>query len=400
MSSLKNTLAVIVAQDGPNPLGIARGLGKEGVPVCVLTSSKKTPLINCSRYIKKIVRVPSFDDIDIVRKKLLEICHQLGNPDEKPVLIFTNESHYLRFFPLADFFNENFFEMTPIVKAVFYAEKKNQFSAAEKAGFTVLPTFSLKTSDDLPMFESLVFPLLVRPSVPHCAGNFTEKTMLFSDFTSFKKSLTPILADSDADLIVQEYVPGEDRDVLFFMASCDKTGEPRAWICGRKKRQYPPGRGLMASGILESIPDFEEKSKSLCRLFGLQGFIGIECKQHPHTKEFVYIESSIRSEATNAICFSAGMNLMFDAYQIARGGRCNIVQKKELRGSWVSFQLDYDAAKILLAEGKMTWKEFMKPLPYPTTYAIFAWDDPFPFLKSLTLAVLGKMKRLFQNNQV
>ena len=71
-----------------------------------------------------------------------------------------------------------------------------------------------------------------------------------------------------------------------------------------------------------------------------------------------------------------------------------VAPKEKYHGSWANFQYDYDAAKILIAEKKMTWRDFFKPLPRPTYYAIFAWDDPMPFVYSLARAVYNKIRRL------
>lgn len=386
---------VLFAQDGPNPLGIARALGRNGIPVYVVAlPAKKQALIDYCRYIKRIFSLESYDNPEHVQNSLQNVLEFLPFGG-KPVLIVTNETHYYRLLPCHDFIKEHFHEMTPVENAIHFVEKHQQFPLAEQAGFRILPTITLKSPEDIHISkERLVFPQLVRPSVPHLAGNFREKTMLFSDFESMESSLSPILEHSHSELITQEYVPGDDRDVLFFMASCDAKGEPRAWFSGRKWRQNPPGRGLMASGILEDIPDFVEKSKQLCRLFALQGFIGVECKQHSKTKEFVYIESSIRPEATNAIGFSAGMNLVLDSYQAALGLPCQIIQKREYRGSWVNFQSDYEAAKILRAQKQLTWKEFFKRLPRPVSYATFASDDPMPFVFSIKEKVLNKIKNI------
>ena len=384
---------VVVSQDGPNPLGIARALGRVGIPV-FLFSTGKTRLLKCSRYIKSIVENPSLGNLEGTREhfeNILEKILHLGYTS-RPILMFTNEAHYQSFYPLKDYLNDRFLLMTPFEKVISLTEKHQQFPYAEQAGFRNLPLMVLKSPKDLDTLESsLCFPVIVRPNSLQTKGGFNEKTSLYENLSQMKSHLFPILSQEGVELLAQEYVPGSDKDVLVFMASCGDEGEPRAWVSGRKWRQIPPGRGLMASGVAENIPEFVEKSKELCRLLGVRGFVGIECKRNTVTNELVYIEASLRTDAFNGLCLAAGMNLVLDAYMARLGQPCGITQKQSFAGSWVCFQYDLDAAKTMIFQKQLTWSSFLRPLPRPIYYAYFAWDDPLPFVFHFSKTIAQKI---------
>lgn len=398
---------IVIARDGSNPLGIARALGRKKIPVYVL-SLDQAPTMKHSRYIKKIVPIRSLEDLGEVKNKLEELLQDISadalpvNPPQtkaqKTILVPTNELHYRQLLPISDFINEKFEMMTSLERASLLAEKQQQFPHAEKVGFRVLDTITLKTPNDIDTLnQGISFPVIVRPGLNCSRENFTQKTELYHSYSELNESLRPVLEKNDVELIVQEYVPGGDENVVFFMASCLSDGTPRAWFCGKKNRQFPPGRGLMASGIIDSDPDpdFVRKCKDLCRLFALRGFIGIECKKHPETGEYYYIESSIRPEGDNSIGLAAGVDLVWDSYLSVLNFPCGIVRKETLKGSWAWGELEYASARSMRRSGDGNWWKVCLPLPRPLSYAIFSWDDPMPFFYSSVALIANKLKVFF-----
>ena len=392
------TPVMVLTHDGANPLGIARSLGRHGVPVYVLTPDRNTS-VAWSRYVKKVLPLPSLKNPVELQERLESFLHEVGTQSNKPILIVTNESHYLDLEPIKEFVEEHFNLVNPLENVIPLTIKNNQFPLAAQAGLRVMETVIARNTDDVDHLEhKLSFPVLVRPASNNLRGEFKEKAALYEDINALREHISPLLNnDGRTELIVQEYIPGTDRDVMFFMASCDELGEPRLWLVGRKVRQNPPGRGVMASGVVDPVPDpvFIEKSKELCRLFGLRGFIGIECKQHAVTKEYVYIESSFRPEGFNSICLAAGVDLVWDSYLLELGKPCGAVRPDTFRGSWRYGELERGTMNILRQQGDPDWWKVLLPLPRPVAYAFFTWDDPLPFFHSISTLVQRRIKRYF-----
>ena len=389
------TPVIVLTHDGANPLGIARSLGRHKVPVYVLTPDRNTS-VAWSRYVKKVLPLSSLKNSEEMWKRLENFLHEMGTRTDKPILIVTNESHYLDMEPIRELVEEHFNLVNPLEKVIHLAIKNHQFPLATQAGFRVMETVVLRNTDDFVHVESkLAFPVIVRPMSNKMRDILEMKTALYENRDALREHLTPLLTDNNIELIAQEFVPGTDRDVVFFMASCEESGEPRLWLTGRKVRQSPPGRGVMASGVVDAIPDpvFIEKSKELCRLLGLRGFIGIECKQHAVSKEYVYIESSFRPEGFNSICLAAGVDLVWDSYLAALGKPCGAVPPEKYKGSWRYAELEHGTMKTLKQQGDPDWWKVLLPLPRPVTYAFFTWDDPLPFFHSLSTLVLRRFKR-------
>jgi len=390
------TPAIVLTHDGANPLGIARSLGRHGVSVYVLTPDRNTS-IAWSRYVKKVLPLTSLKNPVELKERLEGFLHEIAPQANKPILIVTNESHYLDLEPIKEFVEEHFNLVNPLEKVIPLSIKNNQFPLAAQAGFRVMETVLVRNTDDIVHVENkLAFPVIVRPMSDKIRDKLEMKTALYENRDALREHLTPMLTDNNVELIAQEYILGADRDVVFFMASCDVSGNPRLWLAGRKVRQNPPGRGVMASGIVDAIPEpvFIEKSKELCRLFGLRGFIGIECKQHAVSKEYVYIESSFRPEGFNSIGLAAGVDLVWDSYLAALGMLCGAVRPEKHKGSWRCGELEHGTMKLLRQQGDPDWWKVLIPLPRPVAYAFFTWDDPLPFFHSISILVMRKITGL------
>jgi predicted ATP-grasp superfamily ATP-dependent carboligase len=392
---IPNTPIVIMGPDGANPLGIARAVGRAGVPVFLLSNDHST-LSRLSRFVTGGQYNVDFAE-PVKLKRALELSLQnIQRPDAKPLLAVTNEIHYSYLLPIYDFVTRHFNEITPACQAAPLCEKEQQFPLAQQAGFRISNTIVLRTAKDLEQVATLQFPVLVKPRTLRSSGGYKNKADIFDDIDSLRANIKPTFIDPATVLLAQEFVPGDDKYVMYSMASCGENGDVRAWFTGRKLRQHPPGRGVMSAGYLEYLPDLAEKTKVLCKLFGLRGFVGVECKQHPDTGELFYIESSLRVEANNSICMSAKRNLVLDAYLAAHELPCSIPQDVKMTGSWCDISTDLDAARLLIADKKLTWKEYFTPLPRPVAFPFFAWDDLLPFLRWLPLRLVPVFKKVFR----
>lgn len=387
VNNIPPTPLIVVGPDGSNPLGIVRSVGRFGVPAFLLSSNHST-LTRCSRYVKGGEYNVNFDEPADLRRALESLLKKINQPETKPLLVLTNETFYTRLLPIYDFVTQNFDELTPALQVAPFCEKEQQFPLAEQAGFRVPQTVVMQTKDDINLVASLQFPVIVKPRALHTAGGYKSKADIFDDIDSLKSCVEPAFEHPATILLAQEFVPGDDKQVLFFMASCGEKGNVRLWFTGRKLRQFPPNCGVMTAGSLEHLPELEGKAKTLCKLFGLRGFIGIECKQHLKSGELFYIESSLRVEANNSIGLSAKRDLVLDAYLAAHGLPCTSPQSIEMTGSWCDVSTDLDSARLLIADKKLTWNEYLKPLPRPLSFPYFTWSDPLPFLRWLPLRLV------------
>lgn len=387
-------IVTTIHHDGSTLLSTIRALGRCGIPVYVLAKSPLT-YTGKTRFARNIELFNgNIADGELIRL-LTETLDRMGIQKQKPVFVYTSENDIYRLHSMKQFLDEHF-TVVPSGNVCNYLEKLNQLPLALEAGFKVPQSGVLKSRDKLTEIgKNFIFPIIVKPLARHTTGGFSAKALIFETQERFVESVSKCFDDMSTELLVQEYVPGDDTSVLFFMASCDAQGKVRACVSGRKLRQIPPGSGLMSSGIIEKNERMEAFSKKLCRLFQVSGFIGIEAKQHKETNELYYIETNFRPEAISALAEIAGTNLVLDTYLSAIGQPCFATPPRPT-GSYMNLQYEIDALRQLVNDGKEKWSSFFRTLPRPTAYSLFAPDDPLPFLRWLVDAATLKVLRLLR----
>jgi predicted ATP-grasp superfamily ATP-dependent carboligase len=75
--------------------------------------------------------------------------------------------------------------------------------------------------------------------------------------------------------MVQEIVPGEDTNLVGYLAFWDHDGREVAWLTKRKLRQNPPQFGDGSLQITELNDEIAALSRRLLERFDYRGFVGV-----------------------------------------------------------------------------------------------------------------------------
>lgn len=387
-------VALSVRLDRPSLICAVRALGRKGIPVYVIAKGKM-PNLKASKFVKYVETLEGEPTDEQWKERFEEVLKKIGPQKHKPLFMFVTENDLYRFASMQSFLEEQFTTIPSFSEAFRFLEKDDQLPLAEQAGFRVPKSCVLEKSSDLEnCAKALQFPIILKPLGRHTTGVFDLKALLVDSAEELSQKATKYLDQPPTVLIAQEYIPGTDNDILVFMGSSDENGDVRVCMTGRKLRQSPPHHGIMACGYIEKIPALEEKSRALCKLYKMRGFVGIECKRPPGTEDYVYIETSFRPETFSALAENAGMNLVFDTYLSAIGEPC-MVQRTVEKGSWCNFYHDFESSRQLVKAGEMSWFDYFKRLPRPIAWSLFAWDDPGPFFRWFFDKVFHIFKRKF-----
>ncbi|MDR2170975.1 MAG: hypothetical protein LBP59_12605 [Planctomycetaceae bacterium] len=383
--------------DGPTLFGTARCLGRCGIPVHVIARGKY-PIAKYSRYIKTLTTFPKDPPDEIWIETLNNLLPKINKTNSKPIIFFCTENDLYRFAPLQNYLEQHF-QLIPSFNATFnLLEKDKQLPLAKQAGFLIPKTAKLEKNIDLEIiFDTFQFPVIIKPLARHTIGAFDHKGLIIESKNNLNELTGKYLNKPPTVLIAQEYIKGNDNDILFFMGSSDNNGNIRAFVTGRKLRQNPPRSGMMACGYIEHLPDLESKSKTLCKLYKINGCIGVECKRPPETNDYYYIETSFRPETFNEITTGAKLNIVYDTYAAKLGKPCQIKHTTN-KGSWYDLFADIDSIQAQRPKKFSNWKCLLKKLPRPITYSHFALDDPMPFFARIIEKIKAKIKRLFKKN--
>src|SRR5262249_13277934 len=173
------------------------------------------------------------------------------------------------------------------------------------------------------------FPCLIKPArsnswhreavqtkLKEIAGG-SEKAILASTREELVAAYIAI-SELDADVIVTEVIPGDDRDLVYF--AFYRSADGRVWhISGRKERVVPVHFGSASYVVSIQDPVLEKVSIDFLEKLNYQGLGGIEFKRDCRDGKLKVIELNTRFGLWDALGQRCGVDTAYIAYLDAIG---------------------------------------------------------------------------------
>jgi predicted ATP-grasp superfamily ATP-dependent carboligase len=196
------------------------------------------------------------------------------------------------------------------------------------------------------------------------------------------------------DVVLEEWIPGTDRDVYFCLQAYDANSERLGSLSGRKIRQWPPLVGGTASAEPVDLPELEEATTRFFRAVRYRGLGSMEYKFDARDRAFYAIEPTVgRTDFQSGLAPANGVNLPLCVFRDMAG----IAQKPMRRRfavKWVNTVGDTRAAWHYMEKGELTRGAWRKSLAGPKVTTLFSMDDPGPWVSDRFRRILGRLKRL------
>ncbi|HPT49235.1 MAG TPA: FAD-dependent oxidoreductase [Accumulibacter sp.] len=308
--SASKPMAVVVGS-GLNALGIIRSLAVAEVPTLMLFADTD-PTVH-TRHARK-QRIASTEG-DVLIDALRSIA--VRNPD-KPVLFLTEEKSVSTVSERRDEIQPHFRIVLPEKRLLAALMHKQGFQdLANLHGSAVPPAVRLRGEADLPALATLRFPCVLKPAVKDYGYGAKFKKAYVVQSAAEAADLFREIAPVMSDLIVQEWIEGNDSDIYFCLQYIGRNGEVVASFSGRKIRSWPPRIGGTAS--CTSAPEFHRELQSMTAIFFQQvGFIGMgsmEYKRDPRDGRFYMVEPTVgRTDFQEEVATVNGTNIPLAAY--------------------------------------------------------------------------------------
>lgn len=217
----------------------------------------------------------------------------------------------------------------------------------------------------LPAAAGLGFPVIAKPVVP--LSGF--KTLLAHDVASLEDQLAPHTASFP--VLVQEYVPGDDRQIFFAALMLDR-GRLVASVCGRKLASHPPARGQTTAAETVDMPEIAALARRFFAGSRLSGPVSLELKRGPDGRFWVIEPTVGRSDFWAGLCIRAGFNQPLLEHLLA----CGLPLPTPPR--WRPAQW-FDSERDPLALLKYGWRAGDR-LASGHSFSYADWHDPGPML--------------------
>lgn len=382
-----NDVEAVVVGGGLNALGVVRSLGQAGIPVRLLVGSGAMPAarsrhVRCHVYTDHEAR----DVVDALARLAAE------HPGPPRPLILTEEEKVVAVSAQRERLAADYLLMLPPADTVTRLLHKDGFRAAAEAGGHVIPqTRRIRAPDDFDVLSSLVPPLVIKPAGRQAAflARFPRASRV-EGIEAAQTLLGDMLEVSD-DLIVQEWVAGDDSTLYFCLQSLPADGGAPVSFVGRKLRTWPRQTGGTArcAAAPEAAALLETMTTRFFREQGVVGLAGMEYKWRAATQEYVMIEPTIgRSDHQEEIATLNGVNLPWAAYRQALGCFVPEAARLDRPRIWKDPLADANAA----ASGA----EIAPRMPRTARVVDALWraDDPVPALLDFTGRARAKLERL------
>ena len=383
------TPAVVVPAFNATGLGIVRDLGRLGIPVVALDHYPASMGL-ASRYaVPTVCRDPRYDEAG-----LIEDLERVGAALPRRAVIFPAfDDHVWAISRHANRLERFFiipFARWDVMRRL--ADKEGQLRAAWQAGVDTPTTAFVHVPADLEEAAGQVpFPALFKPlRHQEMRRRFGVKVVLVPTADELGRAYEK--ARVCGPLMLQEIIPGDDRDFSTFGAYHDASSRPLGLFISRKIRQHPRLYG--ESRIAESCwaDDVAEASLRLLGELSYHGVSGTEFKRDPRDGRLKLMEVNARHWLHHPLATASGVNLSHIAYSDALG-RPFAGPRQEEGVRWLDFWHDARDSLVELRRGDLRLRPWMASLRNVRVDAVCALDDPGPVAASAVGATRRRLRR-------
>jgi D-aspartate ligase len=387
---MKLVPALVIPADRPASLGIARSLGRRGIPVYGVDSD---PLAigMVSRYLKPCP-LPRSDDSE---KNRLQFLLDLGKKlAEKTVLYPVSDDTVMLCSQYRDELQKYYLYVMPDHKTISSLLTKDGLHHVAQAHNIPDPQmFQVDSREDIEKIsESIPFPVILKPVFspswlrPEIISLLRDGALSGPPKVALCRTLNELLetyrklSAYDNRIIIQEVIPGEDNRLVYMCFYLNRESQPLALFSGEKLRVLPVGFG--SATYVRSIRDSALEEIGLKLLAGTQykGLGGIEFKKDARDNRYKLIEFNARLGMWDSFGAKCGVDIPYIAYCDASN---NPIEPQHLYREgvfWIDFQRDFRTFLISRKQGRLSFRRWVKSLFVEKEWAVYARDDWKPAL--------------------
>ena len=382
MSSLPP--AVVIPADRPASLGIARSLGRRGIKVYEVDENPDA-IGMASRYVTPRP-LPGGDASDENR---LEYLLQLGKELGEAVLYPVRDNDVLlcsKYRAELEVYYRYVMPDHETVTSVLTKDGLHRVATRYK-----IPSPKVLLANSLEEIEAigdrLPFPVVLKPAFSPSWLRDEIAVIVRENYISGPSKVVfcpnkdrliemyKKIAIYDPKMTIEEYIPGEDRDLVYFCFYLNRQSRVLASFAGIKERILPVGFG--SATFVQSFydPKLEQASLELLSAVGYKGLGGVEFKKDARDGTYKLIEFNARLGMWDSYGARCGVDIPYVAYRDALGLGVESQFKYRNGVRWIDFQRDLRAFIIYRKQGKLTLWRWLKSLIGEKEWAFFEWDD-------------------------
>ena len=366
--------AIVIGGEHPG-LGIARSLGRRGIPICIIDDQHSVSQF--SRYTTRVVRVKDLRNEQNAVDNVMEIGQRYGLKGW--VLFPTRDETVAAFSRHRDRLAEFFRVTTPAWETVRWAwDKKNTYDRAAELGIPVPQTYNVLTEEGLAGLYNRL-PLAIKPAVKenffYATGDKAWRAETPEQLHYlFRKATDQIRPE---EVLIQEIIPGSGLQQYSYCAFF-RDGIAQATLVARRLRQHPREFGRAATYV-ETIehPEVEELSERFLKAINYYGLVEVEFKQDPRDGQLKLLDVNARTWGFHSLGVPAGVDFPYLLYADQVGRSVESSRAKAGVG-WLRAVTDVPTVASDLWARELSLRSYLKSLRNTRTESVFCLRDPLP----------------------
>jgi D-aspartate ligase len=383
--------AIVIGGEHPG-LGIARSLGRRGIPICVIDDQHSVSQF--SKYVTRVVRVKDLRDEHNTVETVLEVGQRYGlkgwvlfpTRDETVAALSCHRDRLAKFFRVT----------TASWDTVRWAwDKKNTYDRAAELGIPVPHTYNPRTERELVHLYSRL-PLALKPAVKE---NFfyatgakawrAETPDQLNDL--FRKATQQIRPE---EILIQEIIPGDGQRQYSYCAFF-RDGEAQSTLVAKRMRQHPREFGRAATYV-ETVehPEVEELAERFLKAIDYYGLVEVEFKQDPRDGQFKLLDVNARTWGFHSIGGPAGVDFPYLLYADQVGKPVDRCRAKAGVG-WLRLVTDLPTAALDLWDRELDLRSYWRSLKRTRAESVFCLQDPLPSVAEVLMLPYLAAKKYF-----
>jgi ubiquinone/menaquinone biosynthesis C-methylase UbiE len=194
---------------------------------------------------------------------------------------------------------------------------------------------------------------------------------------TFEELKTP----EGANVLVQEHIPGEPRDVWMFNGYFDAQSRCLFGQVGRKLRQHPPYTGMTTLGSVEANETVRAMTIELMRAIDYRGILDLGFRYDHSDGQFKLLDVNPRIGGTFRLFVDQnGLDCARVLYMDMTGQTVRTAEPRRGR-RWLVENFDTKSSYAYMKDGRLSGLQWLKSFRHVEETAWFATDDLAPFLK-------------------
>jgi D-aspartate ligase len=363
-------------------LGIARSLGRQGRPVCIIDDEHC--ISRYSRYATHSVRVRDLKDQERTIETLLDVGRRLNLKGW--VLYPTRDETVAALSRHRGVLSDWFRVPTPDWSVIRSAwDKRETYKLADELNIPTPQTWLPRSIRDLEQIGDRM-PLVIKPAIKE---HFIYATKVKAWRADTREELAARFRQAETvlppgEIMIQDLIPGGSQQ-LFGYCAFFKEGRAVATMVTRYGRQHPPQFGRSCTFVeTVELPILEELAQRFLRRMDYYGLVEIEFKLDPRDAQYKLLDVNARTWGYHKLGAAAGVDFPHLLFADQLGEE---VQPARARPgmSWIRLITDLPGGIANLVRGRLRFLPFVKSVLQSDTDAVFSFDDPLPSIAETAL---------------